>query len=326
MTKVAIITGITGQDGAYLADLLIKRNYKVIGLTRSYNQDNLRNLQYLGILENVVLEDCDLTDITQILKLFQKHKPSEIYNLAAQSSVSLSFHQPIGTIQFNIISVINLLEAIKLVNAQKDIRFYQASSSEMYGLVKQLPITENSVFHPLSPYAISKAAAHWITVNYRESYGLLTSCGVLFNHESYLRSENFFVKKVLRDALRIKYGLLPHIKVGNIDIKRDFGYAKKYVEAMWLMLQEETMDDYLVCSGSSVSLRSIIEYVFDRLHLPYNKILIDKDLYRPMDIPDIFGDNAKAKKNLNWKYDYSFFEVIDLMLEEEERNKKFMDA
>jgi GDPmannose 4,6-dehydratase len=322
--KIALITGITGQDGAYLAQLLLHKGYKVIGLTRSYHQDNQKNLNYLGILNDVSIEDCDLSDITQILKILQKHKPNEIYNLAAQSSVSLSFNQPIGTIHFNIISVLNLLEAIKMVNGQDRIRFYQASSSEMFGLVKNLPITENTVFHPLSPYAISKAAAHWLTVNYRESYGFFTCCGILFNHESYLRSDNFFVKKVIRESLRIKHNLQQDLKVGNIDIRRDFGYAKKYVEVMWLMLQQQNPGDYLVCSGTSVSLRGIIEHIFKRLELPYEKIIVDKNLYRPTDIEDIYGDNTKAKEVLKWDYNLDFFAVLDILLEEEARNKHFM--
>lgn len=324
--KVALITGITGQDGAYLAQLLLHKGYKVIGLTRSYHQDNLKNLNYLGILNEVVIEDCDLSDITQILKLIQKYSPDEIYNLAAQSSVSLSFNQPIGTIHFNIISVLNLLEAIKMINGQGNIRFYQASSSEMFGLVKNLPITENTVFHPLSPYAISKAAAHWLTVNYRESYGLFSCCGILFNHESFLRSDNFFVKKIIRESLRIKHNLQQDLKVGNIDIRRDFGYAKKYVEVMWLMMQQENPGDYLVCSGKSVSLRSIIEHVFTQLQLPFEKIIVDKNLYRPTDIEDIYGDNTKAKEVLKWEYNFDFFSVLDILLEEEERNKLFLHA
>lgn len=324
--KTAIITGITGQDGAYLSQLLLSKNYKVIGLTRSYNQNNLKGLEYLGLLPDITIQDCDLTDITQVIKIIQRHAPDEIYNLAAQSSVSLSFNQPIGTIQFNIISALNLLEALKMSKPLKDIKFYHASSSEMFGLVKQLPITENTVFHPLSPYAISKATAHWLTVNYRESYQLFACCGVLFNHESYLRSENFFMKKVIRESLRIKYGVQEVLEVGNIDIKRDFGFAKKYVEVMWLMLQQELPDDYLVCSGKSVSLRSIIEHIFKRLELPAEKMVISKDLYRPTDIEDIYGDNTKARAKLHWKYDLDFFDVIDDMLAEEEKNKFYLNA
>jgi GDPmannose 4,6-dehydratase len=322
--KTALITGITGQDGGYLSELLLAKGYRVVGLTRSYNQTNFKSLHYLGILDQIVLEDCDLTDITQILKLIYKYKPDEIYNLAAQSSVSLSFNQPIGTIQFNIISVLNLLEAVKMANPINQIKLYQASSSEMYGLVTDLPITETTVFHPLSPYAISKASAHWLTVNYRESYNLFTSCGILFNHESYLRSDNFFIKKVIHESLRIKYNLQSNLYVGNIDIKRDFGYAKKYVEAMWLMLQQEKPDDYIVGSGKSVSLRSIIEHIFLSLNIPADRLIIDKALYRPTDIVDIYGDNTKAKKNLDWDYNLDFYEVVDIILEEEERNKFFL--
>lgn len=324
--RTAIITGISGQDGAYLSQLLLSKNYRVIGLTRSYNQNNLKGLKYLGVLPNIIIEDCDLTDITQVIKIIQKYAPDEIYNLAAQSSVSLSFNQPIGTIQFNIISALNLLEALRMSKHLKHIKFYHASSSEMFGLVKQLPITENTVFHPLSPYAISKATAHWLTVNYRESYQLFACCGILFNHESYLRSENFFVKKVIGESLRIKYGLQEVLQVGNIDIKRDFGFAKKYVEVMWLMLQQELPDDYLVCSGKSISLRSIVEHIFKRLKLPAEKMVINKDLYRPTDIEDIYGDNTKARAKLHWKYDLDFFDVIDDMLTEEENNKFYLNA
>jgi GDPmannose 4,6-dehydratase len=319
--KTALITGITGQDGAYLSELLLQKDYRVVGLTRSYNQTNFKSLHYLGILDQIVLEDCDLTDITQILKIIYKYKPDEIYNLAAQSSVSLSFNQPIGTIQFNIISVLNLLEAIKMANPISQIKLYQASSSEMYGLVTDLPITETTVFHPLSPYAISKASAHWLAVNYRESYHLFTSCGILFNHESYLRSDNFFMKKVIHESLRIKYNLQSNLYVGNIDIKRDFGYAKKYVEAMWLMMQQEKADDYIIGSGKSVSLRNIIEYIFSCLNISAERLIIDKALYRPTDIIDIYGDNTKAKVKLDWDYSLDFFDVIDIMIEEEERNK-----
>jgi GDPmannose 4,6-dehydratase len=324
--KTAVITGITGQDGAYLSQLLLSRNYRVIGLTRSYNPDNLRSLKYLGIADDIRIIDCDLTDITQILKIMNNFSPDEIYNLAAQSSVSVSFNQPIGTIQFNIISVLNLLETLKMMQAGRDIRFYQASSSEMFGKVINLPITENTVFHPLSPYAISKATAHWLTVNYRESYNLFACCGVLFNHESYLRTNNFFVKKVIQDSLRIHHGLQDILQVGNIDINRDFGFAKKYVEVMWLMLQQESPDDYLVCSGRSISLRSIIEHLFNRLDISADKLVINKDLYRPTDIIDIYGDNRKAKEKLNWKYDLDFLDVVDGMLEEEQRNNFFIHA
>ncbi|MCR9065737.1 MAG: GDP-mannose 4,6-dehydratase [Cytophagales bacterium] len=316
--KTAIITGVTGQDGAYLSLLLLNKGYTVIGLTRSYNSINSFGLEYLKVRDKILLEECDLTDISQIIKILKKYNPIEVYNLSAQSSVSNSFNQPIGTVQYNIISVLNQLEAIKLVD--KTIKFYQASSSEMYGMVNQLPITEESVLHPLSPYAISKAAAHWLCVNYRESYGLFICCGILFNHESYLRSDNFFLKKIIKQAINIKMGRQKELKVGNIDIKRDFGYAPKYVEAMYLMMQHELASDYLICSGKSRTLRSIIEKVFAYLDISFDKIVIDPRLYRPTDIEDIYGSNLKAKQTLNWDYDGDFELILEGLINEERKN------
>jgi GDPmannose 4,6-dehydratase len=316
--KTAVLTGITGQDGAYLSELLLTKGYKVVGITRSYNNSNLSKLKYLKIDKDVHLEECDLTDIPSIISILKKHKPSDIYNLAAQSSVGLSFEQPIGTITFNSLSVLNLLESIRIQD--KDIRFYQASSSEMFGKVTQLPITEQSPMHPLSPYAISKATAFWSVVNYRESYGLFACNGILFNHESYLRTSNFFVKKIIKNSIDISTGKLDVLKVGYIDIKRDFGYAPEYIKPMWSMLQHHKADDYLICSGKSVSLREIIQHVFDRLSIPHDKIVSDKSLFRPTDIEDIYGDNSKAKSQLGWTYDYNFFDVLDKLLEEELRN------
>lgn len=322
--RTAIITGISGQDGAYLAALLLSKGYRVIGFVRSSLHSNLAGLQYLKINERVIIEECDLTDLSQVLKLIDSYLPDEIYNLAAQSSVSLSFKQPIGTFHFNTISVFNLLEAIKMVNPK--IRFYQASSSEMYGKVATLPITENTVFHPLSPYAISKASAHWSCIHYRESYGLFIACGILFNHESVLRNTNFFIKKVIKDSLSIKAGKLDMLQVGNIDIKRDFGFAPKYVEAMYLMLQQNSPSDYTVCSGKSITLRSIIEYVFEKLEIPPHRFEVSEKLYRPSDIQDIYGDPAKARKELGWNYDLDFFDVIDGLIEEELKFGKIIEA
>ena len=318
--KIAVITGITGQDGPYLAKLLLEKDYKVIGLTRSYNTANLKGLEYLGIKNDVEICECDLTDIPGIMALFEKYRPDEIYNLAAQSSVGLSFNQPIVTVRFNTISVLNMLECIKMINPK--IKFYQASSSEMFGRVSQLPITEDYYFYPQSPYAISKASAHWIAVNYRDSYGLFTTCGILFNHESFLRSDNFFVKKVIRTAIAISKDNASELRVGNIDIKRDFGYAPKYVEAMWLMMQQEKPDNFIVCSGKSVSLREIIHYVFEKMNISADKLIIDQSLYRPADIDDTYGDNSKARNILNWDYNMNFFEVLDILIDEELRNYK----
>ncbi len=316
--KTAMITGITGQDGAYLAKLLLDKGYKAVGLTRGYNDDSLKKLAYLGIADKVIIEECDLLDISSIMRNISKYQPDEIYNLAAQSSVGLSFSQPIGTISFNTMSVLNLLEAIR--TAKPETRFYQASSSEMYGLVNRLPITEQSVLHPLSPYAISKASSHWTVVNYRESYNLFACCGVCFNHESFLRSKDFFIKKVIVGALKIRKQQQDVLRVGNIDIKRDFGYSPKYVEAMYLMLQQDVPLDFLICSGESVSLREIIYYIFDKLNISRDRLLVDHSLYRPNEIQDIYGDNNKAKKILNWNYDMNFFNVLDILIDEEEKN------
>ncbi len=317
-TKTAIITGISGQDGAYLAALLYKKGYRIVGFVRSSGNTDLRGLDYLNIRDQVIIEECDLLDISQIIKLLSQYKPSEIYNLAAQSSVSLSFKQPIGTFHFNTISVYNLLEAIKLID--RNIKFYQASSSEMYGKVNSLPITEDSVLHPVSPYAISKASAHWTCIHYRESYNLFVCCGILFNHESYLRNPNFFVKKIIRESIKISRGELDKLLVGNIDISRDFGYAPLYVEGMYLMMQSDKAADYILCSGKSAKLRTIIEYIFQKLSIDKNRYQISNELYRPNDIEDIFGDSSKAKQLLSWDYSLGVEEMLDLLLAEELKN------
>jgi len=314
-SKIAFITGITGQDGAYLSKLLLEYNYKVIGLVRDFQNINDEKINYLGIASKVIFEECDLLNISNIINLINKYQPTEIYNLASQSSVGASFQYPIETLNFNIVSVANLLESIKITD--KNIKFYQASSSEMFGSANQLPFQENSIFHPVSPYGISKASAHWITVNYRESFGLFTTSGILFNHESVLRGNNFIIKKIIRIALEIKNGKKDVLEVGNIDIKRDFGYAPKYVEAMFLMMQHEKPDDYIISSGKSLSIREIIYYIFDKLEISKNKILVNSKFLRPNEIEDIYGDNAKAKKELNWNYDMGFFEVLDILIDEE---------
>jgi GDPmannose 4,6-dehydratase len=316
--NLALISGITGQDGPYLAQKLLKEGYTVVGLVRSYSNSSIYGLRYLGINEKVVIEECDLLDITQIINIINKYSPTEIYNLSAQSSVSISFKQPIGTVQYNSLSVLHILEAIRLTHPA--IKFYQASSSEMYGKVNNLPITERSVMHPLSPYAVSKASAHWLCVNYRESYGMFICCGILFNHESYLRSNKFFIKKIIFESILISKGKQDHLRVGNIDIRRDFGYAPLYCEAMYLMMQHTIPDDYLICSGSSVSLRHIIYYVFDKLDIPYDNLIEDIELFRPTDIEDIYGCNDKAKSILSWNYKLNFYEVLDMIIDEELNN------
>ncbi len=318
MKKTAIITGITGQDGAYLAKLLVEKNYKVIGLTRGYSNYNSKKLAYLDIDKEIEIEECDLLDFSSLFKLLLKYQPDEFYNLAAQSSVGMSFEQPIGTINYNTSSVLNILECIRILNSST--KFYQASSSEMYGKVKNLPVTEDMPLHPLSPYAISKASAYWILTNYRESYNIYGVNGVLFNHESYLRSPNFFIKKVLRTSLDIVHKKTDFLTVGNIDIKRDFGYAPNYVEAMYLSLQQVKADDYLICSGQSLYLRDIIYYVFDKLDISQDRLHEDPKLFRPTEIEDIYGDNKKAKEKLGWEYNMTFYNVLDILLEEESKN------
>lgn len=315
MSKTALVTGITGQDGAYLSRLLLERGYKVTGLVRGYSNANKRGLKFLKIDKKVQLLECDLTDLSQVISIINETQPSEIYNLAAQSSVFQSFKQPIGTISFNIISVLNLLEAVRLV--KPDIKFYQATSSEIFGSVCNLPITEKTAISPISPYSISKASGYWITKNYRESYGLFSCSGFLFNHESFLRDENFFVKKVVKTAIKIKNGQAEQLEVGNIDIKRDFGWAAKYVESMFLMLQQSQPDDFVICSGKSISLRSIIEFVFDYLDVSIDRLKISEKLYRPTEISDIYGDSAKARKTLGWNYDLEFYDVLKILIDEE---------
>lgn len=315
--KTAIITGISGQDGAYLSKLLIDKNYAVVGLVRS-SSSSLWGLRYLGTDSQVIIEECNLLDITNISRILHKYNPDEIYNLAAQSSVARSFFQPLDSIEFNLISVLNLLESIKNIN--KEIRFYQASSSEMYGEVRNLPIIEESSFHPKSPYGVSKAAAHWATVHYREAFGLFTYCGILFNHESFLRRKNFFVKKVIRESLEIAKGKKDKLVLGNIDIYRDFGYSPEYVKAMWMILQSDKPDDYIICSGQSILLRSIISHIFKRLNISKEALVIDKNLFRPTEIINIYGDDTKAKEALGWDYKINFFKVLDKLIEEERNN------
>lgn len=313
--KRALITGVTGQDGAYLSLLLLDKGMEVVGVGRSYDQSTHYRLEHLGIASQVEYQVCDLTDAHSVTKIINRYQPDEIYNLAAQSSVGMSFAQPVATIHFNTVSVLNLLEAVR--DMDKQVRFYHASSSEMFGRVEGLPVTENTIFHPISPYAVSKVSAHLIARNYREAYSMHISCGILFNHESHLRSSNFFIKKVIQESVKIYYGKCERLQVGHIDLKRDFGYAPRYVEAMWLMLQQDSPDDYLICSGVSVSLRAIIHHVFGRLGIDKNRLVEDEALVRPLDIDDLYGDNTKARIKLGWKYDLNFFKVLDMLIEEE---------
>lgn len=316
--KTAIITGITGQDGAYLSRFLLEKNYKVIGITRNLHSTNFLGLKYLQVNNDIELVEANLLDFSNIIRLLEKYKPDEIYNLAAQSSVGLSFQQPIGTLEFNIISVANILEAVRIIN--KQIKIYQSSSSEMYGNIalSQLPIDETFIIHPTSPYGVSKATAHWTSVNYREAYGMFISCGILFNHESVLRRSNFVTKKVLNSAIKIKNGELDHLIVGNTSIKRDWGYAPEYVKTMWQMLNYKDADDFVICTGEAHSLDEFITKVFNKLNLDTNKyVKKDLSLLRPVDLEVIYGNPMKAKNKLNWDYKISFDELIDKLIEDE---------
>ena len=316
--KTAMITGITGQDGAYLSKFLLSKGYNIISLTRDNSRINIKNLKYLGIDNKINFLKIDLLNLSSIVQVIEKNKIDEIYNLAAQSSVGLSFSQPIETLEFNIVSTAKLLEAMRVTNPK--IKFYQASSSEMFGNVKKenLPINENFLLHPISPYGISKAASHWITVNYREVHNLFAVCGISFNHESVLRNKNFVTKKIINTAVKISLDLADELRLGNIKVYRDWGYAPKYVEAMWLMLQQDNPDDYIISSGEVHSLEEFVVKVFEKLNLDVDKFVkIDESLYRSNDLEINYGDNSKAKNKLNWNYDISFDQLICKLVNDE---------
>lgn len=317
--KVALIIGITGQDGAYLAKLLIEKNYTIIGVTRNSIDPNLKSLQFLGIEKDIQLLEISHLDLDRIERILKKYKPDEVYNLSAQSSVGLSFVEPVKTVEYNILSVLFWLESIKKLNLNS--KFYQASSSEMFGNVRlvDLPLKESLIFNPASPYGVSKAAAHWLVVNYRNSNKLYCSCGILFNHESALRGPNYVVKKIINSVTKIKMGLNKNpILLGNTSIKRDWGYAPKYVEAMWLILQHNKPDDFLVCSGNVISLDNLIDLIFKKLDLNKEELIkIDKSLFRPVDLDIIYGDNKKAKEELNWNYNLSNEDLVSQLIEDE---------
>ena len=316
--KVAFVSGICGQDGTLLAALLLGKGYQVIGLIPDARASDVTRLEYMKIKGQVKLMPINLLDFNAVKKLFEAFNPSEFYNLAAISSVGFSFSEPMMTFDFNTRSVLNILESIRQVSSGT--RFYQASSSEMFGNVGQhrLPIKESFLFHPVSPYGISKASAHWLTINYREAYKLHTCCGILFNHESNLRPPQFVIKKILQSALRIRKGDQIKLELGNISIVRDWGYAPMYVDAMWRMLQQERMDDYLICSGSPISLKEFTEKVFCKLDLNAGDYLhIDSSLLRSLDLEIIYGDNTRARRELGWKYELTPDELIDRLIKDE---------
>ncbi len=316
MTKKALITGITGQDGAYLSQLLLKKGYEVHGIVRRSSHHGVADhrLRWLRIENDVTLHDANLVDLSSLIRVIQEVRPDEVYNLAAQSFVASSWNQPLLTCRVTAEGVTMMLEALRI--AAPHAHFYQASSSEMYGLIQQSHQSETTPFYPRSPYAVAKLYGHWITVNYRESFGVHASSGILFNHESPLRGVEFVTRKVTDGVARIKLGLANELRLGNIDAKRDWGHARDYVKAMWLMLQQDAADDYVVATGRTTSVRDMCEIAFQHVGLETEKYLIvDPKLFRPAEVDVLLGDPAKAKRVLGWEAETTLEEMICEMVD-----------
>jgi len=312
--KTALITGITGQDGAYLAQFLLKKGYRVYGAFRRSSTINLERLYYLDIMEQMELVPLDLLDLGSIIRVLERVQPDEVYNLAAQSFVAVSFEQPVVTGQITGLGAVNVLEAIRIVNPK--IKFYQASTSEMFGKVQAVPQNEETPFCPRSPYAAAKVYAHWMTVNYREAYGIFACSGILFNHESPLRGLEFVTRKVTDGVARIKYGLASELRLGNLDAKRDWGYAGDYVRSMWLMLQQPQPDDYVIATGESRSVREFAAKAFACAGLNWeDHVVVDPRFMRPADVELLLGDASKARRVLGWKPEVSFDRLVEMMVE-----------
>lgn len=312
----ALITGVTGQDGAYLSQLLLEKGYEVYGLLRRSASAEVvgERLRWLGIADDVHMIDGNLTDLSVLIRALQDIKPDEVYNLAAQSFVKTSWNQPLLTGQVTGMGAHNLLEAIRI--AAPKARFYQASSSEMYGLIQEPLQSEKTPFYPRSPYGVAKLYAHWMTVNYRESFGLHASSGILFNHESPLRGIEFVTRKVTDGVARIKLGLASELPMGNLDATRDWGHARDYVRAMWLMLQQETPDDYVVATGRTVSVRELCRIAFDCAGLDYQAFVkVDERFLRPAEVDVLLGDSSKARQKLGWAPVTSLEAMIAEMVE-----------
>ena len=331
MAKTALITGITGQDGAYLAELLLEKGYEVYGACRRSSELNLSKLNYLGIADKVKLVSFELLELTNMVNVLKRIQPDKVYNLAAQSFVGISFDQPLFTAEANDLGVLRLLEAIRLVNPK--IRFYQASTSEMFGKVQTVPQTEKTPFYPRSPYAVAKLAAHWYTVNYRESYDMFACSGILFNHESPLRGTEFVTRKITLAVARIKHGLQDKVVLGNLQSKRDWGYAKEYVQVMWRMLQQEQPDDYVMATNETHTIEECVEVAFKKagfdiewqgegvdqkaIDKATGKVVVEvsPDFFRPAEVELLIGDPAKAKEKLGWEPETKFKNLIELMVE-----------
>ena len=310
--KRALITGITGQDGSYLAELLLDKGYEVFGVVRRLSAPNVWRIQHL--LDKVTLLQADMLDQLSLIKAVDRAQPQEFYNLAAMSFVPASWDQPMLTGEFNAQGVTRALEAVRSVNPK--IRFYQASSSEMYGRVREVPQTELTPFYPRSPYGVSKVFGHYITVNYRESYDLFAVSGILFNHESPRRGIEFVTRKVTDGVARIALGLSETLKLGNLDARRDWGFSGDYVRAMWLMLQQDQPDDYVIATGTAHSVRDLVEAAFGHLGLDWNKYVgVDPQFLRPAEVDLLIGDPSKAKKDLGWEPAVDFKSLVAMMVE-----------
>ena len=310
----ALITGVTGQDGSYLAELLLQQGYTVVGMVRrtsTINFDRIRHIQ-----QEIKIVQGDLLDQMSLISILQENRPQEVYNLAAQSFVPTSFTQPVLTGEFTALGVTRLLDAIRIVDPS--IRFYQASSSEMFGKVREVPQTEHTAFFPRSPYGVAKVYGHWITVNYRESYGIHACSGILFNHESPRRGLEFVTHKITNAVAQIKLGLTKELRLGNLDARRDWGYAPDYVRAMWLMLQQDDPDDFVIASGETHSVRDFLEEAFGHVDLDWRASVVqDKSLYRPAEVDLLVGDASKAGRELGWEPTVSFAELTRLMVDDD---------
>lgn len=314
MNKTALVLGVSGQDGAYLAKLLLEKGYRVVGSSRDAQISTFANLARLGIKEHVQTESVSANDFRSVLQVLKKVEPDEVYNLAGQSSVGLSFSQPMETFESIGIGTLNLLETIRML--EMPVRFYNAGSSECFGNTDGERANEETPFRPRSPYAVAKAAAFWQVANYREAYNIFACSGLLFNHESPLRPERFVTQKIVREACQIKAGLQEKMKLGNISVKRDWGWAPEYVEAMWLMLQQDKASDYIVATGKTYSLEELVETVFSYLGLNWREhVELNQDLLRPTEIKSSLADPGKAERELGWKAKYGMKEVVTMMVD-----------
>ena len=312
MSKRALITGITGQDGSYLAELLLEKDYEVLGMVRRSSTVNFERIAHLQ--DKITFVPGDLLDEISMIHILQQHRPQEVYNLAAQSFVQTSFGQPVLTGETTALGVTRLLDAIRLVDPE--IRFYQASSSEMFGKVHEVPQKETTPFHPRSPYGVAKVYGHWITLNYRESYDLHATSGILFNHESPRRGLEFVTRKISHTVAQIKLGLVDELRLGNLDAQRDWGFAGDYVEAMWLMLQQDAPEDFVICTGETHSVREFCEVAFGHAGLNWeDHVVIDEAFFRPAEVDLLVGDAAKAEELLGWKPGTSFENLVTMMVD-----------